>query len=117
MPQTTEIQEAMLRLSRIELKQCQYDPTGQVFGDGRIQYLVEIRDLLFIAWENKDTGSVIVNPITRFDLDELEELGSYETWTVMHLPATLNEGVQFREIENSELNNAYRRSEAYGYSN
>lgn len=113
MPQTQEIREAMLRLSSIELKPYQYDPTGQVFGFGLIHYLIEIGKLFFIAWENNDTGSIIVNPITRFDLDELEELGSYETWTVLHVPATLSEGIQFREIENSELNIAYRRSEVY----
>lgn len=113
MPQTAEIREAMLRLSSIELKHYCYDPTGQVHGDGPIQYLLEIGQLLFIAWENNDTGSIIINPITRFNLDELEELGSFEMWTVLRVPATLSECIQFREIENSELNKAYRSNEFY----
>ena len=117
MPRIAEIRDAMLRLSSIELKQCQYDPTGQIFGDGPINYLVEIGNQLFIAWENNATGEVIVNPITRFDLDELEELGSYEIWTVISVPATAGEGAHFRQIENSELNTAYRLSEIYGFSN
>jgi len=117
MPLAAEIRQAMLRLSSIALKQFQYDPTGQEFGDGPIHYLVEIDNLLFIAWEDNDTGMIVINPITCFDLDELEELGSYEMWTVIHLSTILNESVQFREIENSELNFAYKRSESHGYSN
>lgn len=108
MIQTKEIREAMLRLSSIGLKRYEYDQTGQIFGDGPIHYLVEVSDLLFIVWENSDTCSMIVNPITRFSLDELEELGSLEAWTVLHVPATLAEGIQFREIGNAELNAAYQ---------
>lgn len=61
-----------------------------------------------MASVNSDTCSMIVNPITRFSLDELEELGSWEAWTVLHVPATLTEGIQFREIGNAELNAAYQ---------
>ncbi len=108
MIQTTEIREAMLRLSSIGLKRYEYDHTGQIFGNGPIHYLVEVSDLLFIAWENSDTCSMIVNPITRFSLDELEEVGSLEAWTVLRVPATLADGIQFREIGNTELNAAYK---------
>lgn len=104
-----EISEAMLRLSCIERIQCQYDPVGEIVGGGPIHYLVELGNLLFIAWENNDTGAMVVNPITRFGLDELDELGAAEAWTVMRVPTDLAEAVQFREIENVELNEAYRQ--------
>ena len=80
MIQAKEIREAMLRLSSIGLKRYEYDQTGQILGEGQIHYLVEVSDLLFIAWENSDTCLMIVNPITCFSLDELEELGFLEAW-------------------------------------
>lgn len=55
---------------------------------------------------------MIVNPITRFGLDELEELGAESAWTVLHVPAELSESIQFREIGDAELIDVYRRMEA-----
>lgn len=115
MPKKAEIREAMHRLSSVALKQCTYDRMGQIFGNGPIHYLVEIGNLFFIAWENNDTGTLIINPITRFNLDELEELGAAEIWKVMCVPTTLNKDIEVREIENKYLEAAYRRSEACGY--
>jgi hypothetical protein len=99
------------RLSCIGRMRFYYDPVGQVFGDGAIHYLVEVSGLYFLAWEDNDTRTMIVNPITRFDLDELGELGGEEAWMVLHVPATLAEGIQFREIDDAELVDAYLRME------
>jgi hypothetical protein len=104
-----EISDAMRRLSCIGRKQYQYDPIAKVFAEGPIHYLIEVRDLLFLAWENDETGSMIVSPITRFDLDELGELGAVEAWTVLRVPAVRTEGIQFREIDVSELSAVYHR--------
>lgn len=109
MVEMQEIREAMLRLSCIGCMQCQYDPIGLIVGEGPIHYLVELGNLLFIAWENNDTGAIVVNPITRFDLDELDELGAAEAWTVMRVPADMTEGIRFREIDNVELSEVYRQ--------
>jgi hypothetical protein len=68
--------------------------------------------VLFIAWEDNDTGAMIVNPIIRFSLDELEELGAEEAWTVLYVPAELSEGIQFREMGDAELVDVYQRMEA-----
>lgn len=111
MKELREICNAMLRLSCIGRTRFHYDPAGQVFGDGAIHYLVEVGDLFFIAWEDNDSKTMIVNPITRFDLEELADLGDEDAWTVLHVPAGLAEGIQFREIDNAELNEAYRRME------
>ena len=111
MIETMEIRDAMWRLSCIERAQYHYDPAGDVYGDGPIQYLVEVGDLVFVSWVNNDSGSVIVNPITRFSLDELDELGAYEPWTVLQVPASLAERINFREIDAAELADMYRRME------
>jgi antitoxin component of MazEF toxin-antitoxin module len=103
------IREAMLRLSCLGHIPCKYDPESEIVGEGPIHYLVELGNLLFIAWENNDTGAMVVNPITRFGLDELDELGAAEAWTVMRVPADLAEAIQFREIDNVELNETYRQ--------
>lgn len=107
-----EIRDALARLSCIGRKKFHYDPAGQVFGAGEIHYLVEVSGLFFLAWEDADTGMMIVNPITRFGLDELEELGAEEAWTVLHVPLGLSEGIQFREISSAELIDVYRRMES-----
>lgn len=107
-----EIREAILRLSCIERMQFHYDLAGEVSGDGPIHYLLEVGDLFFMAWENNITGNMIVNPITRFRLDELGELGAEEAWTVLRVPADLMEGIQFREIDDVELSKAYFRMES-----
>jgi len=109
MREVQAIREAMLRLSCIERIPCQYDPAGQIVGEGPIHYLVELGNLLFIAWENNDTGAMVVNPITRFELDELDELGAAEAWTVVRVPTDLAEVIQFRVIDNVELNEVYRQ--------
>lgn len=101
------IREAMMRLSCIECIPYHYDPDGQIVGEGPIHYLVELGDLFFIAWENNDTGNMILNPITRFSIDELDELGAGEAWMVLRLPAHLAQRIDFREISNIELNEAY----------
>lgn len=111
MTETREIRSAMWRLSCIERTPYQYDPAGQVFGFGPIHYLVELGDQLYLAWHNEESGAVVVNPITRYDLDELDELGAYEPWTVLHVPAELDEGIRFREIDAAELAQAYQRME------
>ena len=36
---------------------------------------MEVNDLTFMAWEDSETGTMIVNPTTRFGLDELDEIG------------------------------------------
>lgn len=107
MNEVREIRDAMLRLSCIARIQYEYDPAGQIIGEGPIHYLIELGNLFFIAWENNDTGAMVVNPITRFGLDELDELGAAEAWTVLRVPAELAEGIQFREIDNVELSEAY----------
>lgn len=106
------IRDAMLRLSCIACTQYIYDPASLVIGDGAIYYLVEMNDLFFMAWENNDTGAMIVNSITRFDLDELGELGAEEAWTVLRVPAKRAESIQFREIDDAELSEVYHRMEA-----
>lgn len=111
MTEMMEIRDAMWRLSCIERTQYHYDPAGDVYGDGPIQYLVEVGDLFFVAWVNNDSGAVIVNPITRFSLDELDELGADEPWTVLHVPSTMSERIDFREIDAAELAEAYHRME------
>lgn len=112
MKEVSEIYDAILRLSYIGSRQFHYDPAGQVFGFGEIHYLVEVAGLFFIAWEDNDTRMMILNPITRFSLDELAELGAEEAWTVLHVPATLAESIQFRGIDESELVAGYLHAEA-----
>lgn len=63
-----------------------YDPGGDIFGDGPIHYLVEVGYLVSMAWESNDSGLMVVNPITRFDLDGLDELGAEEAWTILRMP-------------------------------
>lgn len=109
MMEMNAIREAMLRLSCIGCTPFHYDPAGNIFCDGPIHYIIEVGDLFFVAWESNDTGSMIVNPITRFDLDELGELGAAEAWTVLLVPAEMSEGIQFREIDGAELIDAYCR--------
>lgn len=106
------IRNALARLSCIGRKQFHYDPAGQVSGDGEIHYLVEVSGLFFLAWDDTETRMMIVNPITRFGLDELEELGKEEGWTVLHVPLELSEGIQFREISGAELIDVFRRMES-----
>lgn len=107
-----EIRDALARLSCIGCKQFHYDPEGQVFGDGEIHYLLEVSGLFFLAWEDTQARMMIVNPITRFDLDELEELGAEEAWVVLHVPVELSESIQFREVSCAELIDVYRRMES-----
>lgn len=111
---TTEIEDAMRRLSRIARMLYQFDGAGLIFGDGPIHYLVELGGLLFIAWENNETGTMIVNPIVRFELDELEEMGA--PWTVLRVPAELTEGIHFRTVDDIELSAAYHRMEAQTFT-
>ena len=103
------IRAAMLRLTSIEQMEFRYDSEGQIFGDGEIHFLVEVGGQFFLAWEDNETQTMIVNPITRFELDALVELGSVEAWTVLCVPPTVAEGIQFREIDNAELNEVYSR--------
>lgn len=112
MSEISEIGDALLRLACIGRTRFHYDSAGQVFGDGEIHYLVEVTGLFFVAWEQRDTRVMIVNPITRFSLDELEELGAEEAWTVLRVPAELSTGIQFREIDNAELIDVYHQMEA-----
>jgi hypothetical protein len=105
------IRDALLRLSCIERMRFHYDPAGRVLGEGEIHYLVEVTGLFFVAWKNSDSGMMIVNPITRFGLDELEEVGTEEAWTALHVPAELSDSIQFREIDGNELIDVYRRME------
>lgn len=112
MKERTEIRDALLRLSCIGRRQFHYDPAGQVLSDGEIQYLIEVSGVFFVAWEDNDTGTMIVNPIIRFSLDELEELGAEEAWTVLYMPAKLSDGIQFREMGDAELVDVYHRMEA-----
>ncbi|NVM80187.1 hypothetical protein FHW83_006032 [Duganella sp. SG902] len=111
MKQIKEIYDAMLRLSSIGCVEYQYDALGHLFGFGEIHYLVEVNDLFLIAWANNDTGTMVVNPITRFELDELEELSTKEAWTVLHVPIKLTEGIRFRVIDADELCEVYRSTE------
>lgn len=111
MIETNEIRSAMWRLSCIERTPYQYDAAGVVFGSGPIHYLIELGDKFFLAWQNDQSGTVIVNPITRYGLEELDELGAYEPWTVLNVPAALDQGIRFREIDAAELAKAYRKME------
>lgn len=106
------IREAMLRLSCIACTQYVYDPEGRVLGDGAIHHLLEVDNQFFMAWEHNNTGSVIVNPITRFKLDELDELGADEAWTVLRVPTKQTESIQFREVDEVELSEVYCRMAA-----
>ena len=113
MTETREIHNALARLSCIEDSRFHYDPTGQIYGEGEIHYLVEVRGLFLMVWENGNTKTMIVNPLTHFDLDELGELGAEEAWTVLRVPALLEECIQFHEMSESELVDAYRRMEEW----
>lgn len=62
-----------------------------------------------MAWKDSETGAMIANPITRFGLAELDELGAAEAWTVLHVPAALTDSIHFREINGIELSEAYHR--------
>jgi hypothetical protein len=66
-----------------------------------------------MAWENKNTEEMIVNPITRLGLEELGQLGAEELWTVLHVPADLTVAIQFREIDFDQLIATYRRMEKW----
>ncbi|MCG2585826.1 hypothetical protein [Massilia sp. TS11] len=110
------IREAMLRLSRVTRTDFYYDPAGTVFGDGPIHYLIEVDGLNFMAWEHNQGGNMIVTPISYYELDELQELGTDEPWTVLSVPRDLTEGVQFREIDSVELSAAYYRTAGWGRS-
>ena len=112
MKERTEIRDALLRLSCIGRREFHYDPAGQVLSDGEIHYLIEVSGVFFIAWEDNYTGAMIVNSILRFSLDELKELGAEEAWTVLHVPAEHSEGIQFWEMGDAELVDAYQRMEA-----
>ncbi|WP_057245748.1 hypothetical protein [Duganella sp. Root198D2] len=109
MKEVKAIRAAMLRLTSIEQMEFRYDSEGQIYGDGQIHFLVEVGGQFFLAWEDNETKTMIVNPITRFELDALVELGSVEAWTLLCVPATLAEGIRFREIDNAELNEMYCR--------
>lgn len=109
MVEIKEIRDAMRRLSCIGCTSYRYDPSGRAFGNGPIHYLVEVSDMTFLAWEDSETGTIVANPITRFDLAELDELGAAEMWTVLHVPAVLTDGIRFREIDGAELREAYHR--------
>lgn len=109
MNEEKSMRTAMLRLSGIARMQYHYDPFGDFFGDGPIHFLVEVSDRFFVAWEDNYTRLMIVNPITRFDLGTLEEMGLEEAWTVLCVPAISAEGIFFREISIAELNAVYYR--------
>jgi hypothetical protein len=111
MSEIQRMREAMLRLTSFRDIQYQYDPANTVFGDGPIHFLVEVEDKFFVAWENNDTGVMIINPITRFDLDELEDLGFEEPWTLLRLPATVPEGLQLLKCDKARLSDVYHRME------
>jgi len=111
MTEAKAINAAMLRLSSIARMRYHYDPLGDVFGDGPIHFLVEVGDRFLLAWEDNDMKAMIVNPITRFDLGSLEELGLDEAWTVLHVPAKAANGISYRQIDNAELNDVYVRME------
>jgi hypothetical protein len=108
MTETKEIRDALMRMADIVNMRYCYDPTGDVNGEGPIHFLVEIGDLTLIAWEDHCTEAMIINPITRFEFSELHELGAEEPWTLIRLPSKLNENVQFQEIDNFDLGNAYQ---------
>lgn len=72
----------MQRLSHIA-NSPYYGPGGDLFGDEPIHYLVGLGYLVFVAWEGNDSGLIVMNPITRFDLDGRDELGMEEAWTIL----------------------------------
>ena len=100
---------AMVRLSSMQQKRYRYDALGEVGGEGPIHFVIEVDEQFFLAWEDNDTRTMIVNPITRFGLAELDELGATELWTVLHVPKTLTDGIHFREIDGPALSEAYGR--------
>lgn len=107
------IRDAIQRLSCVGRKKFHFDPAASLSGDGPIHYLVEVDGLFFIAWEDNNTHSTIVNLITRFELEALRELGAEEAWEVLYVPALPTEGIQFREIDDLELSVAYCRMEEF----
>ena len=60
-----------------------------------------------LTWEDSETRTMVVNPITRFNLAELDELGAAEAWTALRVPAALTDSIYFREIHSIELSEAY----------
>lgn len=108
---STRIEGAIARLSKDNELQFHYDPVGQIHGDGPIHFLVEIDELLFIAWEDTYSKTMIVNPVTRFDLEELDEVGANDVWSLVRLPHSSSDCIQFGEMSNSELSIAYKHME------
>ncbi len=104
------IRSAMYRLTHIVATPHQFDQEAETRGAGRIQYMVELGDQLCLAWENEDTGTMIVSPIVCWELDNmLEALGA--PWPVLSLPDALSERIAFRELENADVIAAYHRME------
>lgn len=104
----TIIEKAMMRLTAIDGTEFWYDPAGDVFGNGPILYLLQIDHLTLIAWSNDITKTVIVNPITRFKLEDLLELGNAEKWAILYIPPKRTTCIGFVEIDELAIINAYK---------
>lgn len=104
-----DVRYVLHRLSEFAQIPYQFDPTGVTFGDGPVHHLIELGHLLFIAWEDNETSSIIVNPITRFMLTDLEEMGF--PWNVLLVPTDCSERIQCRIVGETEFSSVYRSME------
>jgi len=111
MKEARQIHNAMYRLADVVQMPHEYDGLGLIPVEGPMPYLIELGDQFYTAVEDIGTGAVIVNPITRFDLDELCEVGALDAWLVMHVPDEITERIQYRNIGEAELVRVYQRME------
>lgn len=104
------IRSAMHRLNHIVTTPHYFDQEAVTRGAGVIHYMVELGDQLCLAWEDEDTGTMIVSPIVCWALDNmLEAMGA--PWPVLCLPDTSGKQIDFRELGNADVIEAYRRME------
>lgn len=101
---------AMHRLSHIAAIHHHFDEHALTPGAGVIHFMVELGSQLCLAWENDDTGAMVVSPIVCWELDNvLEALPA--PWPVLCMPADSGQAIRFRELQDSEVAAEYRRME------
>jgi len=72
--------------------------------------MVELGSQLCLAWENDETGEMVVSPIVCWELGNvLEALPA--PWPVLSVPADSTEAIRFRELQDSEVAAEYQRME------
>jgi hypothetical protein len=103
-------QAAMHRLSHIAAIHHQFDEHALTPGAGVIHFVVELESQLCLAWENDDTGEMIVSPIVCWELENVLEALS-APWPVLSVPADSAKAIRFRDLQDDEVKAAYRRME------